>query len=678
MGQLLTAAVGTIADPDGLPEPFLTDDNTSFQWVRVTSGTDDDISGETASTYTLATADEGKTIKVKVSFQDGGGGSEGPLTSVATAVVSAAANSLATGEPTITGTPTVGETLTAATTAIMDVNGLTTPGYTYQWIRVATDNTETNISSATASTYTLVTDDLGATIKVKVSFTDDASNAETLTSVATAVVSAADTVPGAPTGLSATASGTSQINLTWTAPGSTGGTAITGYKIEVSPDGLSTTWTDQVANTNDANTTYAHTGLQAGITRYYRVSAINATATGPVSNTDSATTASDGTVQNFLLNFGTNFSHTVVVRESRDVNHLLTLNLRYGPFDPPNGNPTRPVTIPLVVKHQGGATEADYEGLPATVTFGVGESVAAFNLRAIQDQIRETGEGLRIDFGELPRGVRKGEAGPYETVEFVDGLVPIRATVDGTTLVLTYNNVLNPASAPWPSDFTVRVAGQGVTVDAVGVSGALLTLTLATAVQAGRPVTVDYRQGANLIHDVDGTRASDFYDWVVTNNTGGGGGVELVPTRATVTGTMLELTYNKVLNSASMPSPSDFTATVAGNVVPVDAVRVGGSSVTLTLATAVEAGQTVTLDYRQGANLIHDVDGTRASDFYDWVVTNNTGGGGGVELVPLVSHIFRTTSDNWEPEGAGSDGVVNRSWSGRRSNMLSWSTCSIW
>ena len=67
----------------------------------------------------------------------------------------------------------------------MDDNGLTTPGYTYQWIRVATDSTETDIATATASTYTLVTDDLGATIKVKVSFTDDASNAETLTSVAT-------------------------------------------------------------------------------------------------------------------------------------------------------------------------------------------------------------------------------------------------------------------------------------------------------------------------------------------------------------------------------------------------------------------------------------------------------------------------------------------------------------
>ena len=45
--------------------------------------------------------------------------------------------------------------------------------------------------------------------------------------------------PGAPTALMATASGSTQINLSWTAPASTGGSAITGYKIEVSPNGTS-------------------------------------------------------------------------------------------------------------------------------------------------------------------------------------------------------------------------------------------------------------------------------------------------------------------------------------------------------------------------------------------------------------------------------------------------------
>ena len=51
---------------------------------------------------------------------------------------------------------------------------------------------------------------------------------------------------------------------------------------------------------------------------------------------------------------------------------------------------------------------------------------------------------------------------------------------------------------------------------------------------------------------------------------------------------------------------------------------------------------------------------------------------GGLLTYTSVPHFQDHASDNWEPEGAGSDGVVNRSWSGRRSNMLSWSTCSIW
>ena len=104
-------------------------------------------------------------------------------------------NNAATGAPAITGTAQVGQTLTAGTSGIMDADGLTTPGYTYQWVRVD-GSTESDISGATSSTYTLVAADLGKTIKVKVSFTDDASTDETLTSAATAAVTAADDCAG--------------------------------------------------------------------------------------------------------------------------------------------------------------------------------------------------------------------------------------------------------------------------------------------------------------------------------------------------------------------------------------------------------------------------------------------------------------------------------------------------
>ena len=163
VGQTLTATVGTSADVDGLPNPFLTDVNTSFQWIRVaTDNTETNIASATASTYTLVAADLGTTIKVKVRLRRRRR-LRRDADQRATAAVSAAANTPATGAPTITGTAQVGQTLTAGTTAIVDADGLTSVSYTYQWIRVATDNTETNISGATASTHTLVAADRAPT-----------------------------------------------------------------------------------------------------------------------------------------------------------------------------------------------------------------------------------------------------------------------------------------------------------------------------------------------------------------------------------------------------------------------------------------------------------------------------------------------------------------------------------
>ena len=170
--------------------------------------------------------------------------------------------------------------------------------------------------------------------------------------------------------------------------------------------------------------------------------------------------------------------------------------------------PSAPVTIPLVVTYKGDTSAADHTAIPAIVTVAAREHEVPYRILAIQDQINETGEGLRIDFGPLPPGVSKSDWGPYETIAFVDGLVPSRATVDGTTLVLTYTTDLNSASAPLPSDFTVTVDNTRVDVDQVSVSGSMVTLTLATAAQAGQAVTLDYRQGDNRIRDVDGALSS--------------------------------------------------------------------------------------------------------------------------------------------------------------------------
>ena len=92
-------------------------------------------------------------------------------------------NSAANGAPTITGTARVGETLTAGTSGISDSDGLTNATFTYQWLA-----DDAAISGATGSTYTLEAADAGKAVKVRVSFTDDQGNTESLTSVATAAV----------------------------------------------------------------------------------------------------------------------------------------------------------------------------------------------------------------------------------------------------------------------------------------------------------------------------------------------------------------------------------------------------------------------------------------------------------------------------------------------------------
>ena len=207
VGETLMTDMSAIADEDGL-----TNVSYSYQWIRNDGGTDADIAGETASTHTLVSADEGKTIKVRVSFTDDAGNEE-TLTSAATAAVASRPNTPATGLPTISGTVQVDETLTADTSGISDADGLTNVSYSYQWIRNDGTN-DSDMGGQTGSTYTLVSADEGKAIKVRVSFTDDAGNEETLTSAATAAVAVRPNTPA--TGLP-TISGTAQVDETLTA-----------------------------------------------------------------------------------------------------------------------------------------------------------------------------------------------------------------------------------------------------------------------------------------------------------------------------------------------------------------------------------------------------------------------------------------------------------------------------
>ena len=215
VGEALTADISGIADADGLTNPSFT-----YQWVSCGGPTEVCILGATNSTYTLVADDAGKTIKVLVYFTDDAGNSESLASD--TVVVSATPapedeNTPATGAPTIAGTAEVEETLTADISGIADADGLTNPSFTYQWVSCG-GPTEVCILGATDSTYTLVANDAGKTIKVLVYFTDDAGNSESLASD-TVVVSAtpAPEDENSPATGAPTIAGTAEVGETLTA-----------------------------------------------------------------------------------------------------------------------------------------------------------------------------------------------------------------------------------------------------------------------------------------------------------------------------------------------------------------------------------------------------------------------------------------------------------------------------
>ena len=199
-------------------------------------------------------------------------------------------NSPATGLPAISGTLQKGQTLTADTSGISDADGLTGVAWRYQQFAGGAA-----IYGATGATYRLVDADVGYAVKVRVNFTDDAGNAESLTSAPTKGVKAApdqsgdstdteDTSSGEeatpqnpppkPTGLTATVNGDGSITLNWTAPDDD---SVTGYQIlRRRPQMGETTLAVYVADTESTATAWTDSSVTAGTRQVYRVKAINA------------------------------------------------------------------------------------------------------------------------------------------------------------------------------------------------------------------------------------------------------------------------------------------------------------------------------------------------------------------------------------------------------------------
>ena len=68
----------------------------------------------------------------------------------------------------------------------------------------------------------------------------------------------------------------------------------------------------------------------------------------------------------------------------------------------------RAVTILVTATPQGGASSADYSGVPGSVTFAAGETEQSFTVTATDDSVDDDGESVQLGFGRLPSGVLLG------------------------------------------------------------------------------------------------------------------------------------------------------------------------------------------------------------------------------------------------------------------------------
>ena len=609
VGQTLAADVSGIADADGL-------DNVSFsyQWL---SSSDTEIEGATSSTYTLQTSDEGKAIKVKVSFTDAQ--NQETRTSAATAAVAAAAltpltasihsepashdgqaeftfelrfsenlegfsyqtlqehaftvnagevvkarrlesgknirweirinptsnadvtivlpittdctangavctgdgrklsnrlaltvsgptdqeNSAATGSPTISGTVQVGQTLAALTSGIADTDGLTNVSYSYQWLA----SRDTVIEGATSSTYTLHASDAGKSIKVRVTFTDDGGNEETLTSAATTAVAAA--VPGAPGTLIVSVNDTGRLDLSWDAPDSNGGSAVTGYKVQWKESSDSWDTPADVSEATATGTSHTVSSLTDRVEYAFRVVAVN--------------TAGDS------------------------------------------------------------SASAEASGTPRETTAPTVSSAA----------------------------------------------------VDGTTLTLTFSEGLTETPLPAAATFTTNVGSNQRGVDALTISGSTVTLTLASAVTSTDGVTVSYTvpsdAAAARLKDLSDNSAASFAAQAVINNTA----AVLTPLTASSHSApashdgqaafTFELHFSENLEGFSYQTLQDHAFTVTGGEVAQARRLVSGSNVRweITINPASSADVTIVLPITTDCSAegaICTSDGRKLSSTLDLVV----------------------------------------------------------
>ena len=199
----------------------------------------------------------------------------------------------------------------------------------------------------------------------------------------------------------------------------------------------------------------------------------------------------------------------------------------------------------------------------------------------------------------------------------------INAAGDTLTITMSKNLLTTTTGIPAKSAFTI--SGGTAAITAATVEGKTVKLTLSPKADTGETITIAYTKptGADDGKLQSATGGHLVASWTAQSVTNGADGKPR-PSSALVNGATLAITFDRALDTSSVPAGSRFT--INGTTATVSSVAISGSTATLTLSAAVAHGDTITVTYakpttgglkRSGKEIFTD-------SFSAFAVTNNT------------------------------------------------------
>ena len=283
-----------------------------------------------------------------------------------------------------------------------------------------------------------------------------------------------------------------------------------------------------------------------------------------------------------------------------------------------SADPERSLSITLTTTNQDGASNSDYSGVPANVTFNSGNTSKTFTFTATQDTVDDDGESVLLGFTALPTLVTEGGTAT-STVSITDN--------DDPAVTVSFGSATYTAPEGGSATVTVTLSADPersvtITLTATNQDGA------SDADYSGVPANVTFSAGG---------ATSKTFTFAATQDTVDDDGERVLlgftalPARVTEGGT--------ATSTVSITDDDDPAVTVSFGSATFTAAEGGSATVTVTLSADPERSVTITLTKS-------NQDGASDADYS--VPTNVTFSAGGATSKTFT---FTATQDTVDDDG---------------------------